>query len=149
MKLLLVCSSGGHLTGMMHLKRFWQEHERTWVTFRSPSTEGVLAQENTRWAYSPTNRHLLNLVRNFFLAVAIVLKEKPDLVISTGAGVGVPFLFLARLVGCRVAFVESITRADSLSLSARLVLPIADVYVQWPQLQKQYPKTIYAGIAGL
>jgi UDP-N-acetylglucosamine:LPS N-acetylglucosamine transferase len=130
---------------MMRLKKFWERKERAWVTFRNPSTEGSLAGEKVWWAFSPTNRNLVNLVRNFFLAIYVLLKEKPELVMTTGAGVAVPFLVLAHLLGARTVFVESITRVNSLSLSARLVAPFAEVYVQWPELQKHYPKTIYAG----
>ena len=145
MKILLVCSSGGHFAAMMRLKRFWERKERVWVTFRNPSTEGSLVGEKVWWAFSPTNRNLVNLVRNFFLALYVLLKEKPELVMTTGAGVAVPFLILAHLLGARTVFIESITRVDSLSLSARLVAPFAEVYVQWPELQKHYPKTLYAG----
>ena len=53
----------------------------------------------------------------------------------------VPFLVLGRLFGSQVVFVESITRIDSLSLSARLVRPFLHVlYVHWPQLQSRYPR---------
>jgi UDP-N-acetylglucosamine:LPS N-acetylglucosamine transferase len=134
---------------MMRLKKFWERKERAWVTFRNPSTEGSLVGEKVWWAFSPTNRNLVNLVRNFFLAIYVLLKEKPELVMTTGAGVAVPFLILAHLFGARTVFVESITRVDSLSLSARLVSPFAEVYVQWPELQKHYPKTIYAGAMNL
>ncbi|MBC8122325.1 MAG: UDP-N-acetylglucosamine--LPS N-acetylglucosamine transferase [Gemmatimonadaceae bacterium] len=147
MKILLVCSSGGHFAGMMRLKRFWERNQCVWVTFRSASNQGSLIGQQVYWAFSPTNRHIVNLVRNFFLAVTVLLKERPDLIMTTGAGVSVPFLLLGRLLGCRVVFVESITRTDSLSLSARLVLPFSEVYVQWPELQERYPTTIYAGVA--
>jgi beta-1,4-N-acetylglucosaminyltransferase len=146
MKVLLVCSSGGHFSGMMHLRSFWEKTERVWVTFRSPSTEGMLQQERVWWAFSPTNRHVGNLIRNFSLAVWVLLQEKPDVVLSTGAGVAVPFLVLARLLGSQTIFIESITRVTSLSVSARLVLPFSEVYVQWPQLQALYPQTHYAGV---
>jgi beta-1,4-N-acetylglucosaminyltransferase len=145
MKTLLVCSSGGHFAGMMRLKKFWERSERTWVTFRSPSTEDNLEGEKVWWAYSPTNRNLVNLVRNFFLALYVLIREKPDLVVTTGAGVAVPFLFLAHVLGAQTVFVESITRVQSLSLSARLVSSFAEIYVQWPELQRNYPKTIYTG----
>lgn len=149
MKLLLVCSSGGHFTGMMRLQRFWSRHPHVWVTFDSPSTRGALTEERVWWAFSPTNRNLFNLVRNLILSIFVFLRERPDLVISTGAGVAVPFLFLGWLFGSRVAFVESLTRTRTLSLSARLVQPFGDVYVQWPELQERYPKTIYAGVTSL
>ncbi|MDJ0574868.1 MAG: hypothetical protein QNJ65_06830 [Xenococcaceae cyanobacterium MO_234.B1] len=68
-------------------------------------------------------------------------QESPDLVLSTGAGVAVPFLILAKLKGIKTAFIESFTRVKELSLSARLVLPFLDaLYVQWKQLQVKYPQ---------
>ncbi len=146
MKILLVCSSGGHFTAMLQLKSFWEAHQRIWVTFKTKGVAESLQSERSYWAFSPTNRHLPNLIKNAFLAVAVLLRERPDIVISTGAGVSVPFLILGKLLGAQALFIESITRTTSLSLSARLVLPFARVYVQWPQLQQKFPRTIYTGV---
>jgi beta-1,4-N-acetylglucosaminyltransferase len=61
--------------------------------------------------------------------------------LTTGAGVAVPFLIVGKLLGSQTIFIESITRVQQLSLSARLVLPFLDVlYVYWPQLKIRYPK---------
>jgi len=93
------------------------------------------------WAHSPTNRNLPNLIRNTLLCWRMLRRQKPDLILSTGAGVAVPFLVFGKLLGCRTVFVESITRIETLSLSARLALPFLDVlYVHWPQLQARYPR---------
>uniref|UniRef100_B8HJT3 Oligosaccharide biosynthesis protein Alg14 like protein n=1 Tax=Cyanothece sp. (strain PCC 7425 / ATCC 29141) TaxID=395961 RepID=B8HJT3_CYAP4 len=141
MKILLVCSSGGHFKALQQLHPFWQNHERLWVTFRTATTEAALVGENVVWAYSPTNRNLPNLVRNLGLAWKIIRQERPSLIISTGAGVAVPFLLLGKLLGSQTVFIESVTRIQTLSLSARLVLPFLTVlYVHWPQLQARYPQ---------
>ncbi len=143
MKVLLVCSTGGHFETLNDLSPFWQQRDRCWVTFSSRSTETALATERVYHAYSPTNRNLINLVRNFGLAWRILSQERPQLVLSSGAGVAVPFLILAKLWGCQTAFVEAITRVEQLSLSARLTLPFIDaLYVRWPQLQSRYPKAM-------
>jgi UDP-N-acetylglucosamine:LPS N-acetylglucosamine transferase len=95
MKIMLVCSSGGHF----HYARttaFWYTHERVWVTFLTATTKAALEEERVYWAWSPTNRNLRNLLRNFFLAWKVLYQECPHLVISTGAGVTVPFLILAK-----------------------------------------------------
>jgi beta-1,4-N-acetylglucosaminyltransferase len=146
MKILLVSSSGGHFAGMLQLKTFWQSHERVWTTFKTDDVEEILEGERRYWAFSPTNRHILNLIRNGFLALIILLKERPDMVLSTGAGVAVPFLVLGKLLGAQTLFIESLTRTNELSLSARLVLPFAQVYVQWAKLQEKYPQTFYRGV---
>jgi UDP-N-acetylglucosamine:LPS N-acetylglucosamine transferase len=94
------------------------------------------------WAYAPTNRNIPNLWRNFVLAAQVLLKERPQLILSTGAGVAVPFIILGKLLGCKTVFVESFTRVEALSLSARLAQPFLDViYVQWEQLKQRYAKT--------
>ncbi len=141
MKLLLVCSSGGHFKALQQLREFWQGHPHLWVTFRTATTETALAEERVLWAHSPTNRNLPNLVRNLGLAWRVIRTERPQLILSTGAGVAVPFLLLGKLFGCRTVFIESVTRIHTLSLSARLAGPFLDVlYVHWPQLQRRYPR---------
>jgi beta-1,4-N-acetylglucosaminyltransferase len=141
MKIMLVCSAGGHFSTCQQLQPFWQNHEHVWVTFRTSITETALKDERVYWAWSPTNRNIPNLIRNFFLSWSVLRREKPDVVISTGAGVSVPFLFLAKLLGCQTVFVECITRVSDISLSARLSLPFLNVlYVHWEQLQQRYPK---------
>jgi beta-1,4-N-acetylglucosaminyltransferase len=141
MKVLLVCSTGGHFMVMQELSAFWGHHERIWVTFANAGVKKILEEEKVYWAWSPTNRDIPNLVRNLLLACRVVPKEYPDLILSTGAGVAVPFLIVGRVLGIKTAFVESVTRVEQLSLSARLVYPFLDaLYVHWPQLVKLYPK---------
>ena len=121
---------------MQELNLFWETHERVWVTFYSATTKAALEAEKVYWAWSPTNRNLLNLVRNFLLAWQVLSRERPQLVISTGAGVAVPFLILAKILGSQTVFIESITRVKQLSLSARLALPFLDIlYVRWSELK--------------
>ena len=141
MQMLFVCSSGGHFKGLFQLEPFWRRHQRTWVSFDTATTRQALDGEQVSWAYSPTNRNLPNLLRNLGLALGILRRTRPTLILSTGAGVAVPFLVLGRLFGSQVVFIESITRIHSLSLSARLVRPFLHVlYVHWPQLQSRYPR---------
>jgi beta-1,4-N-acetylglucosaminyltransferase len=141
MKIILVCSTGGHFSTCQQLRPFWQNHDHVWVTFRTPTTEDTLKNEKVYWAWGPTNRNIPNLVRNFFLSWRVLQREKPDVVISTGAGVSVPFLCLARLQGSQTIFVESITRVTDISLSAKLVMPFLHIiYVHWEQLQNRYLK---------
>ncbi len=141
MKILLISSTGGHFQALLKLHRFWRKHDCCWVTFQTSSTELILNEEKVYWAYSPTNRNLPNLIRNFWLAWQVIQQERPQLVLSTGAGVAVPFIILAKLAGIKTVFIESFTRVEELSLSARLVMPFLDVvYVQWKQLIDKYPK---------
>lgn len=141
MKLLLVCSSGGHFKALSQLQPFWSQHQHCWVTFRTTTTATALQDEPVYWAFSPTNRNIPNLIRNLMLAWRVVRQERPQVIVTTGAGVAVPFILVGKLLGSQTIFVESVTRIQQLSLSARLVLPFLDVlYVQWPQLKTLYPQ---------
>ena len=141
MKILLISSTGGHFQALQRLHSFWNKHDYCWVTFKTASTELVLDNEKVYWAYGPTNRNLPNLMRNFWLAWRVIQQERPQLVLSTGAGVAVPFTILAKLVGIKTVFIESFTRVEELSLSARMILPFLDIiYVQWEQLITKYPQ---------
>jgi beta-1,4-N-acetylglucosaminyltransferase len=143
---LLVASSGGHLLELLELANQYESHRRQWVTFDKPDARGLLTGESVTFAHGPTNRHLGNLLRNLVLAFRVVVRLRPDAVITTGAGVGVPFLYAARVCGKRAIYVESLARVDHLSLSGRLAYPVAtDFFVQWPELSERYRKGRYAG----
>src|ERR1700741_5326433 len=91
---LLVGSSGGHLTQLWALRPWWSSGSRTGVTFDTPDATSLLADEQTIWAYHPTTRNVVNLVRNAWLAWSTLRRVRPDVVVSTGAGVALPFFVL-------------------------------------------------------
>jgi beta-1,4-N-acetylglucosaminyltransferase len=145
-EILLVCSSGGHLLQLHALRPAWEEFSRAWVTFDRSDSRSLLAEERVVHAYGPTNRSALNLFRNLLLAVRVVWRLRPRVILTTGAGVAVPFAWVGRLFGAKVVYVESATRIESPSLSLRLVRPVATfVYVQWPELLQALPTARYRG----
>lgn len=141
MKVALVGSSGGHLTHLLLMKSWWDKHERFWVTFDKPDARSALIGERVFWCHHPTNRNLTNLLRNTGLAWRVLSAERPEVIISTGAAVAVPFFVLGRLFGALTVYVEVYDRIDSPTLTGRLVYPIAHRFVvQWPEQQRFYPK---------
>jgi UDP-N-acetylglucosamine:LPS N-acetylglucosamine transferase len=145
-ELLLVCSTGGHLLQLVALRGAWDGFSRVWVTFDRGDSRSLLADEDVVIAHSPTNRNIPNLLRNIALAFRVVRRERPRAVVTTGAGVAVPFAWVGRLFGARVVYVESVTRIESPSLSLRLIRPVASrLYVQWPELLEAVPRARYAG----
>jgi beta-1,4-N-acetylglucosaminyltransferase len=146
MRLLLVCSPGGHLQQMLALEPAWGDAERSWVTLEGPDVGYLLADQKVAIASGPTNRSLLNLIRNTALAWRLVRRERPDAILSTGAALAVPFFLVGRVLRIRRVYVESVTRTESLSLSGRMVYPLADrLFVQWPAVAERYGKAEYAG----
>jgi beta-1,4-N-acetylglucosaminyltransferase len=143
---LWVCSSGGHLVELMQLKDVAPTGDRLWVTFDTADARSLLAGESVVYAHHPTNRNAGNLLRNLVLAFRVCRRVRPTSVITTGAGVAVPFCYLARVFGARVVYIESFARVSRPSLSGRLIHPIANgFFVQWPELCRSYRKAEFRG----
>lgn len=146
MKVCLVGSSGGHLIHLYMLKPYWNKVDRFWVTFDKEDAVSLLKGEKVYTCYYPTNRNLINLIKNSYLAVKVLRKEKPDLMISSGAAVAFPFFYIAKIMGKKLIFIEVYDRIDKPTLTGKLVYPIADAFiVQWKEQLKAYPKGTYLG----
>lgn len=146
MKIALVGSSGGHLTHLYLLKKFWENEDRFWVTFDKTDAKSILKEERLYHCYYPTNRNVKNTIKNTILAFKILRKEKPDLIISSGAAVAVPFFWLGKLFGAKTVYIEIFDRIDKPTLTGKLVYPVTDKFiVQWEELKKVYPKAINLG----
>ncbi|MQA93425.1 MAG: UDP-N-acetylglucosamine--LPS N-acetylglucosamine transferase [Streptosporangiales bacterium] len=143
---LLVGSSGGHLAQLLALRPWWDGRERTWVTFRTPDAESLLAGEHTVWAHHPTTRNIPNLIRNTLLAVRLLARSRPDVVISTGAGVAFPFFVLARLLRVPTVYIEVYDRIDTPTLTARLCRPFTSLFlVQWEEQRRFARDSVVVG----
>lgn len=143
LKVCLVGSSGGHLAHLHMLEPFWKDKNRFWVTFDKEDARSVLEGERFYPCYYPTNRNLKNLIRNTFVAWKVLRKEKPDLIISSGAAVAVPFFYIGKLFGAKLIYIEVFDRIDKPTMTGRLVYPIVDKFiVQWEEMKKVYPKAI-------
>ncbi len=146
MKIALVGSSGGHLTHLYLLKKFWENEDRFWVTFDKTDAKSILKEERLYHCYYPTNRNVKNTIKNTILAFKILRKEKPDLIISSGAAVAVPFFWIGKLFGAKTVYIEIFDRIDKPTLTGKLVYPVTDKFiVQWEELKKVYPKAINLG----
>lgn len=146
-KVGIVCSSGGHLAQLHCLDAWWSRHDRFWVTFDKPDAVSLLAGERVVWGHHPTNRNVKNLVRNTVLALKTLARERPDVLVSNGAGIAVPFFYVGKLLfGCKTVYVEVYDRIDSPTVTARLVRPVLDrMVVQWEEQKDFYPEGINLG----
>jgi beta-1,4-N-acetylglucosaminyltransferase len=146
MKIVMVCSSGGHLTELMALKAATKGHDRFWVTFKSPITRKTLKGEKLYVVEDP-RRNPMNFIPLFFKSLQLFWKERPDVVMTTGAGVAIPFCMIAKLFGKKLVFVESFARTETPSITGRVLYPLADLFlVQWRKNLKHYgDKAKYVG----
>lgn len=145
-KICLVGSSGGHLTHLYMLRSFWKDKERFWVTFDKEDARSMLKNEKMYTCYYPTNRSIKALIKNTVIAWKVLHEEKPDLIISSGAAVAVPFFYLGKIMGAKLIYIEVFDRIDKSTMTGKMVYPITDKFiVQWDEQKKVYPKAINLG----
>jgi UDP-N-acetylglucosamine:LPS N-acetylglucosamine transferase len=143
---LLVSTQGGHLTHLLALREWWEAHARVWVCPEAPDVRDRLAGERVVPSYAPTTRNLPNLVRNTVLAMHLLRRERPSLLVSAGAGVAVPFFVGAWLLGIPTVFIEVYDRVDTPTMTGRLCGPFTTLrMVQWQSQLDFYPDARLVG----
>jgi UDP-N-acetylglucosamine:LPS N-acetylglucosamine transferase len=135
-KVLAVASSGGHWTQLLRIVPALTSFEIVFVTVLQSCRSQV--PENRFYLVNDANRW--NKLRLITLAVRvawIIGKERPDVVVSTGAAPGYFALLFGRLFGARTIWIDSITNLERMSMSGSLVGRHADLWLtQWPHLAR-------------
>ena len=145
-KICVVASGGGHFSQLLKLADSWAGHETVCVT-----TTGVIRDKLSKfdkvYVVGECNRwQPARVIRVLLRCAIIVFREKPQVVISTGAAAGCIGCFLSKLIGAKIIWIDSITNVEKLSLSGQMVRYIADLFlVQWPELAKKYKNVEFAG----
>lgn len=133
---MFVASAGGHLTQLLRLRaRLDIDRERClWVTYDTPQGHDLASRESVVFGHGPSTRNARAAIRNSRLAKDLLRHQKVERVISTGAGIAVPFLVQAARRGIRAEYVESATRVDGPSVSGRMLelVPGVRCFTQWP-----------------
>ena len=145
-RICLAASAGGHLTQLLKLAESWKGYDLFYVV-TSELMQEELQKDGRVYIVTECNRqHPLQVMKVLVKCATIILWERPQVVISTGAAAGCIECFLSKLIGAKVIWIDSITNVEKLSLSGRMVRYIADMFfVQWPHLTDSYKNTEYAG----
>lgn len=146
LKICLAASAGGHLSQLLKLAKSWNDYDAFFVTTCSVVKEKLQKQGKVYVVGESNRQHPLKVLMVLIHCIKIILKEKPDVVISTGAAVGCIACILGKITGAKIVWIDSITNVEKLSLSGRLVRPIANLFLaQWQQLTQQYANVKYTG----
>lgn len=139
MKICLVCSHGGHFVEMMRLLDAFEVHNYFFVTYNSGAKKNLKNAYFIKFEGWDLKGKIL-LIKSILKATQILLKERPDVIISTGGGeIAVPFCYIGKIFGAKVIFIETLARITNPSGGGRLVYPVADLFlVQWESLLKKY-----------
>lgn len=146
MKIAFVSSAGGHLSHLLLLQPFYQRHERVWITPDRPDARHKLEGERHLFCDGRSARRPWVAISTLALAHRLLRRERPDVVVSTGAGLAVPFFVAARSLGIATVFIEVYDRFERPSLTGALVAPWVDeVIAQWPEQLEAYPEAVLLG----
>ncbi len=136
-RVLALASGGGHWVQLMRLRPAFAQAD---VHFAC-CDRGVapqVAPTPCHWFPDANKDQPLRLLRAALILLVLLVRLRPDYIVTTGAAGGVLAIFLGRMFGARGLFVDSIANAETLSISARLSLRLsAQVLTQWPDVAGQ------------
>lgn len=143
-KVCLVSSSGGHWEQLKRLKPLIDKYGGFYVTERTPFVEDgpyLMVQTDLKDRLMPI-KMLVNAVH----ALCIWIKERPDVVVTTGTMVAYPFYLLAVLLRKKFVFIETFGRSNEPTVAGKLMQKHADLFfVQWESQKRFYDNAIYVG----
>ena len=149
MRICLAASGGGHIRQMLDLEPAWGAYEHFFISDDTPLSRSIAAQHRVHFITAVALGHaklrgplkmVSNGLRCFVESARIILRERPDILITTGAGSTFAALFWARLTGAKIVMIESFARFESLSAFARIAGPLAHYrIVQSPALAAFWP----------
>jgi UDP-N-acetylglucosamine transferase subunit ALG13 len=138
MKIAVVCSHGGHLTEMMYLMGAFEGQDVFFVTYDNPRTRSLSSRH---YLFPNFGEKPSELLKSLPLIAGILLKEKPDILISNGAEIAIPFFYLSKLLGIKTVFIECYTRVNDPTVTGKSIYPVADLFlVLWPEMLMRYGK---------
>lgn len=124
----------------------FEKYEHFYFTFAGGVADEMRKSNCIRTIPNIVKHNPLSWLVGAVLSAQAVLVEKPNVVISTGAGIVVFFCVFAKLLGAKLIFIESMARVERPTLTARFLYPFSDLFiVQWPGLQKYFPRAKYLG----
>lgn len=135
---MVVCAPGGHLTVASEIMTD-VPFDTLFVVSRSTQHQSI--EESYKYVIE-SNRDIKIFIQ-IFQALKLIFKFRPNVIVSTGAGIAVPFFIIAKLLGIPTVFVESASRTKSLSLSGKIVYFFTDkFYIRNSELAKKYSRAV-------
>lgn len=143
-RVLVVCSAGGHLMEALRaIEGVAMNYDL--ATFRLPHLKPPEGARSVHYLTDPHVslwKYVVNAVQSFLL----MLKLRPQVLVTTGAGIAIACALIGKLMGTKLIFVETAAVVGKLSRTGALLYCIADLFiVQWPEIRDRYPRAVYGG----
>ena len=151
-KILYISSTGGHLNELLQLKKLFEKYNYYIVTEKTKSSEFLQNEYKEKVSYLAYEtkknpfKYFFVFLFNIIKSLIIFLKQKPDIIVTTGTHTAVPMCYIGKIFRKKIIFIETFANRNTKTVAGKLVYPIADVFVvQWEEMLKLYPKAQYWG----
>lgn len=143
MKILAIANAGGHFIQLLRLTPALEGHDITYMSSKKNFND-LVPGYNFYFIPDANRSSKMKLIIGFFKVFKVVIKLQPDVIITTGAALGLMGIVSGRLIGAKTIWIDSIANAEEISLSGKLAVKFANkCYTQWADLADQ--KFIYKG----
>lgn len=150
LKICLACSGGGHLRQLLLLRDFLSHHDVFLLTARTPLAESAARDLRVEFVedialglLKRSPKAWWAFLKNLLATVRILARERPDVVLSSGAGTALNAILLSRLFGARCIFLETFAHTRTPSLTGRLVARWVNAHlIQWKALLERFPSAV-------
>lgn len=148
LKICCISSHGGHLHELEEALKDVDQSRMYWVTYKTKHTQMVMERKHRKCYFiiDPVTNKLLFGV-NAIQSLWHLMIERPNVVISTGAGMAFPTLFLSKKIfRAKIIYIESAAAVVDATKTARMVYPMSDLFlIQWEGLKTEFPNAIFTG----
>ncbi len=146
MKICLVSSVGGHLSELLQLRGIYGRHEHFYIL---NDTKLLPAFMQGRTHFITHSERDWKTLKNLWECYVILRRERPDVLLSCGAGPAIPAFAVARWLGIRSLYLESFCAIERPTLTGQLMQRLnlaTELWYQWPQLSPFFPKRQQGGL---
>jgi len=147
MKIGIISSNGGHLFQINQLDPIFQNYDHFWIVFRGKDSEYYIGKKNVYYTDYQNARNIISFFIHCLKALIIFYKERPDILISCGAGISVPYFIMGKYIyRTKLIFIEPFDFIAYPSLTGKIINHFADLFLVQNKVQKKwYTKAKYWG----
>jgi len=152
-KVMFISSTGGHFTEMMQLKSLFKQYDYSIITEKTKSHYKYLKEKHGNkisfLIYGTKDKpisYFFKLFFNCWISLFLFIKYRPKYIVTTGAHTAGPMCCLGKIFRSKIIFIEGYANITTKTMTGRIIYKFADLFiVQWPEMQKLYPKAKYVG----
>ena len=134
------------MSELLRLNESWQGYDTFCVTTSNVVREKLHKYGKIFIVGECNRKHMLRIILVVMRCINIILRERPDVVISSGAAPACLLCIIGKMFGAKIVWIDSIANVDRLSLSGRIIRPFASlILTQWPEVAEKYKSVYYEG----